>query len=219
MVHRARDLRTRRVVAAKVLGPGARPEPALTLDHPHVLVPHDRVVGVGVVVLASDLVRGGSLAALAREHGALAPGWVAAVLAQLLDALAAVHAAGLVHGDVKPANLLLEPTGTGRPHLRLSDFGVAAPVGHRRAGPVGTLGYAAPECRVAGPADPASDVHAAAVTARVLLDDAGALTTLLDSMRREPPERRPSAVEAAARLRELPLPRGGRWPVVPRRWA
>ena len=72
-----------------------------------------------------DLVRGGSLDALLRRHGPLPASYVVVLLDQLLQALDAVHAAGVVHRDVKPANLLLEPTGTGRPWLRLGDFGVA----------------------------------------------------------------------------------------------
>ena len=65
------------------------------------------------------LVRGGSVAGLVKEYGALPVRWVSQLLDQTLQALEAVHAAGIVHRDVKPANLLLEPTGTGRPHLRL----------------------------------------------------------------------------------------------------
>ena len=62
------------------------------------------------------------------------------VLEQTLEALVAVHAAGVVHRDVKPGNLLLEPTGTGRPWVRLGDFGVAVTQGDTatHAGPEGS---------------------------------------------------------------------------------
>ena len=78
-----------------------------------------------------DLVRGGDLEQLLARHGPLPDSYVRVVLDQVLEALVAVHAAGLVHRDVKPGNLLLEPTGTGRPWVRLGDFGIA--VACRRA--------------------------------------------------------------------------------------
>ena len=76
-----------------------------------------------------DLVRGGSVEQLLARHGPLPDAFVRVVLEQTLEALVAVHAAGVVHRDVKPGNLLLEPTGTGRPWVRLGDFGVAVVAG------------------------------------------------------------------------------------------
>jgi serine/threonine-protein kinase len=202
-VHLARDRRLRRYVAVKVLHPGHGP-PGPAVDHPHVLghEVHDRLV-------VMPLVRGGSLLDLCAQEGRLPEAYVAVLLGQLLQALEAVHDAGVVHRDVKPANLLLEATGAGRPHLRLADFGDETTVG--------TAGYLAPEREAGAAADPAQDVHAAGVVVRRLLDRPGPLVTLADSMTRAEPERRPGATEALARLRELPVPRAGRWPVVPDR--
>src|SRR3546814_3705140 len=70
--------------------------------------------------------RGGSVSGLLKEQGRLPVRWTALLLDQTLQALEAVHAADIVHRDVKPANLLLEPTGAAMPHLRLTDFGIAA---------------------------------------------------------------------------------------------
>ena len=134
VVHRARDLRTRRHVAAKVLR-GGDPEALLRfvreqahrIEHPHVLAPLGWAAEDDVALIAMELVRGGSVRDLLAVGGPLPEGVVARLLGQLLDALAAVHAHGVVHGDVKPSNLLLR-AGV-RPHLLLADFGVAARAG------------------------------------------------------------------------------------------
>ena len=86
---------------------------------------------------------------------------------QLFLALQAVHDAGLVHRDVKPANLLLEATGTADPVLRLSDFGIAAvrdePRLTRAWEVVHTPGYAAPEVFTDADPHPRQDLYAAGV--------------------------------------------------------
>ena len=203
-VHRARDLRLKRYVAAKVArDPDARARLALErahgVVHPHVLAAEDWAEDGGTSLLAMELVSGGTLRDLVASQGRLPEATVALLLGQLLDALVAVHDRGLVHGDVKPANLLLRD-GV-RPHLLLADFGVATRGG---AGPVeGTPAYLAPE-RLAGAApDPSQDVYAAGLLGRRVLHGCSPLLTLCDSMTRPEPLLRPSAAAALRRLREL----------------
>jgi len=170
-VWRAYDERAGVHVAVKVLGHHSSAllarfvrEQAIRVRHPHVVAPIGWAAEDDLVVLAMDLVAGGSVADLVRENGPLAPGLVAQLVEQLLLGLAATHGAGLVHRDVKPANLLLEATGNAAPHLRLGDFGVAAPIADRRfttvPGAIGTDGYMAPEPARGAPPDPAQDLYA-----------------------------------------------------------
>ena len=84
-------------------------------QHPHLLPPYTWVAEDDTIVLVMPLSHGGTLAGAIAEHGALSPSLVAQLLRQLLDALAAMHEANWVHRDVKPANLLLEPTADGSP--------------------------------------------------------------------------------------------------------
>jgi serine/threonine-protein kinase len=213
-VHRARDLRTRQYVAAKVLR-GGDPEALLGLvreqahriEHPHVLAPLGWAAEDDVALIAMELVRDGSLRDLLARRGQLPEGLVALLLGQLLDALATVHRRGIVHGDVKPANLLVRD-GT-RPHLLLADFGVAARVRDPTAGPAGTPAFLAPERRAGAPPEPSQDVYAAGLVARRALAGPSPLLTLCDSMTRDDPARRPTAEQARQRLGELPVPR---WP-------
>ncbi len=211
-VHRARDLRTKTYVAAKVLRGGDADallrfvrEQAHRIEHPHVLSPLGWAADDDVALIAMELVRGGSLRDLLARRGQFPEHTVALLLAQLLDALATVHALDVVHGDVKPANLLVR--GGVRPHLLLADFGVATcrhdSVRVVDVGPVGTPAYLAPE-RLAGAAPhPNQDVYAAGLVARRLLPHPSALLTLCDSMTRPEPALRPTAAEALRRLREL----------------
>ena len=225
-VWRAWDRREERYVAAKLLRRYDEAlllrfvrEQALRIRHPHVLAPRGWAAEDDVAVIVSDLVRGGSVRDLLRA-GPLPEAFAVVLLDQALQALVAVHAAEVVHGDVKPANLLLEPSGAGRPHLRLADFGVASAadgVVFRTDGPVGTPGYLAPDQVRGAPPEPAQDLYALGVTGRRLLRGPAAVTTLLDSMARPEAQLRPSAAAALERLRSLPVRRGAAWPVVPDR--
>jgi len=232
-VWRARDLRTGDVVAAKVLGAHDSAtllrfvrEQSVRVVHPHVVAPTGWAAEDHRVVFAMDLVRGGSVEQLLAEHGTLPASYVAVLLDQLLQALDAVHAAGVVHRDVKPANLLLEP---GPPHLRLGDFGVAAPVDDvrltRGAGVVGTDGYLAPEQAGGAGPDPRQDLYAAGVVAARLLTGQlaapvpdGPLRPLLEALTSpDAALRPPTAVAALERLRLLDVPPDRPWPRVPDR--
>jgi serine/threonine protein kinase len=234
-VWRAWDERTRRHVALKVLGQHSSAllarfvrEQAVRVRHPHVVAPHGWAAEDDLVVLAMELVSGGSVADLLREHGPLDPGTAGLLCEQLLLGLSAVHGAGLVHRDVKPANLLLEATGDGPPHLRLGDFGVAAPVADRRfttvPGAIGTDGYMAPEQARGAPPDPTQDLYAAG---RVVLEmvtglpparqgtiPSHPLRPLVERLLVTDPEQRLATADAALQLlRRLPLPAAAGPPV------
>ncbi|MEU6483364.1 serine/threonine-protein kinase [Streptomyces sp. NPDC046887] len=179
-VWRAWDHRRRRYVAAKVLRQSDAyallrfvREQAVRIDHPHVLAPASWAADDDKVLFTMDLVRGGSLAHVIGDYGPLPPRLVCVLLDQLLAGLAAVHAEGLVHRDVKPANLLLEATGTGRPHLRLTDFGIAMRKGEPRLTEtdhvVGTPGFFAPEQLDGAEPDFPADLYAAGLVGLYLL--------------------------------------------------
>jgi serine/threonine-protein kinase len=227
-VWRAWDERTHCHVAVKVLGRHSSAllarfvrEQAIRVRHPHVVAPHGWAAEDDLVVLAMELVPGGSVADLLREHGPLDPGTAALLLEQLLLGLAAVHATGLVHRDVKPANLLLEATGDAPPHLRLGDFGVAAPVADRRLttvpGAIGTDGYMAPEQARGALPEPSQDLYAVGRVALEMVSGLppsrqGAIPShplrpLVERLLVADPEQRLATAEAALRLlRRLPVP-------------
>src|SRR6478609_1397753 len=139
-------------------------EQATRIQHPHVVTPLSWAGADDRVLFTMPLVRGGSVATLIGDHGRLPPEWTGALLDQLLAALAAVHAAGLVHRDVKPANVLLRATGTGPPFVLLADFGIAARLDEprltRASQIVGSPGYLAPEQLTGADPDPRQDVYA-----------------------------------------------------------
>lgn len=108
------------------------------------------------VAIVLDRVRGGSLLRAVGARGHLSVGESVTVLAPVARALAGLHAVGVVHGDVAPANVLLEPSG--RPLL--ADLGVARLAGERAGDLYGTDGFVAPEVLDGAPPSPASDVYA-----------------------------------------------------------
>jgi len=148
-------------------------EQATRIHHPHVVTPISWAGEDDTVLFTMPLLRGGSVATLIADNGPLPEHWVAVILDQLLAALEAVHAAGVVHRDVKPANILLEPTGTAPPYARLSDFGIAAPLDQPRltaaSMAIGTPGYMAPEQAMGADPDPKQDTYAAATVGLEML--------------------------------------------------
>lgn len=145
--------------AADVLAQAARE--CAVLDR----VPHEHLVRMrrafarpdGSVALVMDLAEGGDLAELVTANGRLTEGEVATVLTPLADALAAVHHAGVVHGDLSPRNVLI--TAEGKPLL--GDFAAARAVGEAEPPLVaGTPGFVAPERRAGAIPTEASDVYA-----------------------------------------------------------
>ncbi|KAA1415491.1 serine/threonine protein kinase [Nocardioides humilatus] len=139
-------------------------EQSLRIDHTHIVAPQSWAGVDDRVLFTMPLVAGGSVSMLIRQYGALPPRWVGRLADQTLQALEAVHAAGIVHRDVKPGNLLLEPTGRGVPHLRLTDFGIAVPTSEARlthiAMVIGTPGYMAPEQALGADPAPSADIYA-----------------------------------------------------------
>ncbi len=135
---------------------------AARLRHPGVVAVHDVVVDGGRPLILMELVEGFSLAERVRQQGPLSERRVAEVGARVLEALSVAHAQGVVHRDVKPANILLDGE-----RVVLTDFGIAAVVSETTGSSsslVGSLDYLAPE-RVNGEvASPASDVWSVGVT-------------------------------------------------------
>jgi WD40 repeat protein len=186
VVYRARDLRLGRLVALKVLGPGlaadegfrrrfiAESRAAAVVDDPHIIPVYEAGEAGGVLFIAMRFVPGGDLRRVLAREGPLPPDRAAGLISQVASALDAAHRAGLVHRDVKPANVLVDAH-QGRPdHVYLSDFGVSkgtiSPVSLTRTGQfLGTPRYAAPE-QVQGPAtDGRADQYALACVACELL--------------------------------------------------
>ncbi len=135
------------------------------LDHPHLVrlvevVHQPRRGGRARVALVLELLAGGSLAALLARRGRLRPGEVVTAVSPVAAALAHAHAAGVVHGDLSPGNVVF--TAEGRPVL--TDLGVARVLGEAAAGEV-TPAYVDPTVAGGGAPGPASDVFGAAAAA------------------------------------------------------
>ena len=163
LVNRAHDIELECPVAVKVLAPERTHDPdyrrrfkrearlAAGLQHPNVVPVHatGEVPEQGLMFLVMQFVPGQDLGALIREQGRLAPRRAVSVLAQVAAALDAAHQTGLVHRDVKPANILI--TGSRSQHVYLTDFGLTKaltsdePVMTRVGELVGTPDYIAPE--------------------------------------------------------------------------
>lgn len=137
---------------------------AARLNHPHVVAIYDLVVDGDDQWLVMEHVPGTTLAALVARDGALPPEQAAPMLRQAADALAAAHAAGIVHRDVKPSNILVAPDG----QVKLSDFGIAraeADASLTQTGLVtGSPAYLSPEVASGQQATPASDVWSLGAT-------------------------------------------------------
>src|SRR6478672_2891048 len=181
-VYRARDERLGRVVALKLLAGDEvvrkrfvrEARAVAAVDHPHIIPVYEAGEAEGVLFIAMRFVAGDDLRVVVSREGALRPRRAAAFISPVASALDAAHDAGLVHRDVKPANMLVD-VGPGRPeHVYLSDFGVARGVmsssGLTRAGQfLGTPDYAAPEQISGRDVDGRADQYALACVAYTLL--------------------------------------------------
>lgn len=141
------------------------------LDHPHLVRVHDLVAEGDTLAIVMELVDGEDLRAVTRR-APLSPEESVAVLTQVAGALAAVHAGGVVHRDVKPENVLVA-RGPEGPWAWLTDFGLAratdGPALTRMSQLVGTPAYVAPELVAGRPPSPAGDVYALGIMAYELL--------------------------------------------------
>lgn len=129
------------------------------LDSPHVTRLYEYVEGPEGSAIVMEAVAGSSLRHLMKAEGATSPEAALCILKGSLLGLAAAHAAGVVHRDYKPANVLVTPDGVSK----LVDFGIAARSGEAAAA-AGTPLYMAPEQFHGAPASPAGDVYAATAT-------------------------------------------------------
>ncbi|MGH8867076.1 MAG: serine/threonine-protein kinase, partial [Actinomycetes bacterium] len=176
-VYLVRNEKLDRLEALKVLR--GDPEPDLVarfrgeariggrLHHPCIVSVYDLVDVDGQLGLRMEYVDGPDLRALVKEKGAMPPEEVARAVRDLADALDAAHRAGVLHRDVKPANVLLPPAGGGR-HAVLGDFGIGLLEGSARltrTGFLGTVAYTAPERLESGSAGSAADLYSLACTA------------------------------------------------------
>ena len=168
------DLDLDRIVALKVIAPALADDPdfrarfvaeskaAASIEHPHVIPVYYAGEREGVLFIVMRYVDGPDLRALVRAEGTLDPERAAQIVAQVGGALDAAHAHGLVHRDVKPANVLLGA----EDHAYLTDFGLTkreASTGaglSRPGGWVGTLGFVAPEQIRGERVDARTDVYA-----------------------------------------------------------
>jgi serine/threonine protein kinase/DNA-binding beta-propeller fold protein YncE len=222
-VFRAYDGRLGRYVALKILAPELAADEAFrqrfvresrtaaAVDDPHVIPVFEAGESDGVLFIAMRYVRGGDVGSLIGRSGPLPAARVTEIVAQAASALDAAHARGLVHRDVKPANMLLESSGgigDRSDHVYLSDFGLSkgtlAPSRLTAKGQfLGTLDYAAPEQIEGRPLDGASDQYALACSAFEMLCG-------------EPPFRREQGVSVMyAHLSEPPPLVTGRRPDLP----
>jgi len=172
---------------------------AARLSHPGVVTVFDVVEEDGSPWIVMELVQARPLDQVIAEDGPLPPAHAARLGLNLLDALAAAHAAGVLHRDVKPSNVLIRPDGK----AILTDFGIATIAGDPAltlAGMVvGTPGFSPPERVRGAAATPASDLWSlgatlyAAVEGRGPFDRAGGSMAIVASIATEPAPRAPSA--------------------------
>src|ERR1700733_7008017 len=169
-VWRARDEMLGRDVAVKVLSPQHADDPgflarfegearhAAAVSHPRLVTVFDCGVESGTPFIVMELVAGRTLRQVLDDAGVLPPGQAVAIAAAVCEGLDAAHAAGLVHRDITPANIVLNG-GT----VKVLDFGIARADGTRAATAagtvVGTVAYLSPEQASGHPADPRSDLY------------------------------------------------------------
>jgi serine/threonine protein kinase len=176
------------------------------LEHPHIVPIHNFGDIDGTLFIDMRLLRGRDLSQLLKDRGPLPPARAVEIVAQVASALDAAHAAGVMHRDVKPSNIMLLDGGRdGEPFAYLVDFGIAVDGGRteitRDARVVGSVPYLPPERIDGQPAERRSDVYSLAcvlyeaLTARAPFGQDNPTAVLYAHAHHPPP--RPSAVVPA----------------------
>jgi serine/threonine protein kinase len=183
VVYCAKDMRLGRKVALKLLSPQLadneqfrqrfirESQLAASLDHPNIIPIYEAGQADGQLFIAMRYVQGSDVKALmAQQGGQLPVEWVVQLFSQIGDALDAAHRAGLVHRDVKPANVLVAAGEHTRPthgdHAYLTDFGVTKRTSEMSGGLtgtgnfLGTVDYVSPEQIQGKPVAPTTDIYA-----------------------------------------------------------
>jgi serine/threonine-protein kinase len=210
-VVRAWDVVLDRKVAVKLLPAGVvdatarerfrrEARSSASFAHPNAVAVYDAGEDGGQLFLVMELVEGPSLAHVLHERGRLSVDDALRIADGVLAALAAAHAAGIVHRDVKPGNVLLGPNG----EVKLADFGIARrldDLAHDLTAAhtvLGTPRYTSPEQLAGQPATPASDIYAVGVV-------------LFEMLAGVPPFEGPSASAVAAAHQAAPIPDVAAW--------
>ncbi len=190
VVYRAHEERLGRTVALKILAPALASEEgfrqrfvresraAAAVDHPHIIPIFEAGEADGVLFIAMRYVRGGDVRSLIAIRGSLPAERAMGIVSQVASALDAAYRRGLVHRDVKSANMLLDQPlaegGRRADHVYLSDFGLSKAAMHATgltgAGTfLGTLDYASPEQIEGRPVDGRADQYSLACAAYEML--------------------------------------------------
>ena len=186
MVFRARDEKLGRTVALKILSPALAGDrefherfdresrAVAAVDHPHIIPVYAAGEADGVLYLAMRFISGGDLRSIVKREGPLPGDRAISLLSPIAAALDAAHRVGLLHRDVKPANILIDTSPDRPEHPYLSDFGLAkggtSATGLTGTGQfLGTPDYSAPEQISGKPARPQTDQYALACVAYAIL--------------------------------------------------
>jgi serine/threonine-protein kinase len=174
VVYRAREQSLNRLVALKVLSPTLSANPEFVerfrreaqvvagLVHPNIVPIYAIGESRGLLYFTMEYVDGVSLRDYLKKHGVLSPFLAVKIAVQAASALSVAHAAGIIHRDIKPRNIMIDRTG----RVRVMDFGLAKRVEEATAGLtaegsfLGTLRYASPEQFEGGPLDGRTDLYA-----------------------------------------------------------
>ncbi|MEV4990160.1 Stk1 family PASTA domain-containing Ser/Thr kinase [Pseudarthrobacter sp. LMD1-1-1.1] len=172
-VYLAVDQRLDREVALKVLHPhlaadenflgrlGREAKAAARLSHPHVVGVLDQGNDGNTAYLVMEYIKGHTLRDVLRDRGALPPRLALALIDPVVEGLGAAHAAGFIHRDVKPENVLIADDG----RIKIGDFGLARAVTSSTStgALIGTVAYISPELVLGKPADARSDVYSVGI--------------------------------------------------------